>query len=128
MNRIITIAFATLVPAVASAAPAAPRVDAQTVEADRAYVQTVGLLRLLNAESSAAATVLGSAQIGPALDRAIAQLTGARFASLAPDPFRRAPQSSGSGSVVIGAVRAPDASSFELAEHRGHFARAPSTR
>jgi hypothetical protein len=125
-HRIITIALATLVPAAAAAAPAAPRVDARTAEADRAYVRTVGILGLLQEEGSAAATVLGSAHIGAELSRAVDQLKGRSFASTSFDALRR-PTSSES-SVTIGAVRAPSEQTFELAQHRAHRVRVPSAR
>jgi hypothetical protein len=78
MNRIITIAIATLIPAIAASSAhaaetestKAPRADAQRHEADRAYVQSVGILGMLR-DGSAAATGLSSGGIGLELDRAL---------------------------------------------------------
>jgi hypothetical protein len=127
MNRIIAIAIATatIVSAAANAATAAeaerptkaPRVDAQQVEADRAFVRTVGILGMLN-EGDATQTVLQSAMIGAQLDGAMRGLEGRRYASTGFSVVRRA--QTPDRSVSLGAIQMESARDFELADHRSH--------
>lgn len=126
MNRIIAIAFATLIPAAASAAPSAPRVDAQKADADRAHVRTLGILGMLQEDGGAAATVLGTREIGAELGRAVGQLRGQSYASTAPAALRT--PSAAQSSVSIGAVSVPNERGFELESHRAHRTQVPEAR
>ena len=122
MNRLIAIIATLFLSATAGTAvaadsdAAAPRINAQRAEADRAYVRTVGLFALLD-EGTAAKSVLGSTAIGADLERAVRQLTGQRFASGSP-ALRRTDDAT--HSVSIGAIALESARDFELADHRGH--------
>jgi hypothetical protein len=126
MNRIITIALATLIPAAATSvahaaeakADRAPRVDARQHEADRAYVQSVGILGMLR-DGSAAATVLSAGTMGPELDRAVRGLQGRRLAATGPGAGVRA-ASTPRASVSIGAIRVSSTTDIELSAHRAH--------
>jgi hypothetical protein len=111
----------------APADPKAPRVDAVETEKARAYVQTVGILGLLQADGSAAAAVLSSSAIGSELERAVAALRGRQLAARAPvAPFRAATPSS--PSVSIGVVQVSDTPNIELAQHRAHNPATPPAR
>lgn len=125
MNRIITIVTVTVVSAAAHAAAAAeaerptkaPRVDAQQVEADRAFVRSVGILGMLN-DGDATQAVLQSTMIGAQLDGAMRGLEGRRYASTSFSVVRR--ERAPDRSVSLGAIQMESARDFELAEHRSH--------
>jgi hypothetical protein len=125
MNRIIAIVTASFVSAAANVATAAeaepptqaPRVDAKQVEADRAFVRSVGILGMLN-EGDATQAVLQSAMIGAQLDGAMRGLEGRRYASTSFSVIRR--ERAPDRSVSLGAIQMESAREFELANHRDH--------